>query len=60
MPLINKLDETKLRSVSYGNNKPYITTDVVTGKIDTGKVPLVDTVLNLIPNQIVYNYNYIN
>ena len=52
MPLINKLNETKLRSVSYGSNKPYITTDVVTGKIDTGRVPLVDTVLNALPKQI--------
>jgi hypothetical protein len=52
MPLINKLSDTKLRSVSYGNNKPYITTDIVSGKIDTGRVPLVDTVLNLIPKQI--------
>lgn len=52
MPLIRKLNDTKLRSVSYGSNKPYITTDVVTGKIDTGRVPLVDTVLNIIPKQI--------
>lgn len=52
MPLINKLNDTKLRSLSYGDNKPYITTDVVTGKLDTGKVPLVDTALNLIPNQV--------
>lgn len=52
MPLLNKLDETKLRSVGYGKDKPYITTDVVTGKIDTGRVPLVDTVLNLVPKQI--------
>lgn len=52
MPLINKLSDTKLRSVSYGNNKPYITTDIVSGNINTGRVPLVDTVLNLIPKQI--------
>ena len=52
MPLINKLNDTKLRSLSYGDNKPYITTDVVTGKLDTGKVPLVDAALNLIPNQV--------
>lgn len=52
MPLINKLNDTKLRSIGYGKDKPYITTDVVTGKVDTGKVPLVDTVLNLIPKQI--------
>lgn len=52
MPLINKLNDTKLRSLSYGDNKPYITTNVVTGKLDTGKVPLVDTALNLIPNQL--------
>lgn len=52
MPLINKLDDTKLRSIGYGKDKPYITTDVVTGKIDTGKVPLVDTILNVIPKQV--------
>ena len=52
MPLIRKLNDTKLRSISYGDNKPYITTDIVTGNIDTGRVPLVDTILNIIPKQI--------
>ena len=35
MALKNKLDETKLRSLTYGDNSPYITVDVVTQKVST-------------------------
>jgi hypothetical protein len=52
MPLLQKLDETKLRSLKYGDDTPYVVTDIVTGEIQTKKIPLVGKALSLIPRNV--------
>ena len=34
MALRNKLDDTKLRSLTYGDNAPYVTVDITTQNVN--------------------------
>lgn len=60
MSLKNKLDETKLRSLRYGDNEPYIVVNVVDQSFDHKSNSLSDKALNLLPDNLNLLGNNIN
>lgn len=61
MSLKNKLDETKLRSLTYGDNGPYVVVNVVDQSFDRNeKNSLTDFALNLLPDNFNLLGNELN
>lgn len=61
MSLKNKLDETKLRSLTYGENGPYVVVNVIDQSFDRNeKNSLTDTALNLLPDNFNLLGNELN
>lgn len=61
MSLKNKLDETKLRSLTYGDNGPYVVVNVIDQSFDRNeKNSLTDDALNLLPDNFNLLGNELN
>lgn len=61
MSLKNKLDETKLRSLTYGENGPYVVVNVIDQSFDRNeKNSLTDDALNLLPDNFNLLGNELN
>lgn len=50
MSLKNKLDETKLRSLTYGDNEPYVTVNVKDQSFNIKNDPIISKALNILPD----------
>lgn len=60
MSLKNKLNETKLRSLKYGDNEPYVVINIDDQSFDKGNNSLIDKALNLLPDNFNILGNDIN
>ena len=50
MSLKNKLDETRLRSLTYGDNEPYVTVNVIDQSFNIKNDPIISKALNILPD----------
>lgn len=60
MSLKNKLDETKLRSLKYGENEPYIVIDIKDQSFNNQNSSFINNALNLLPDNFNILGNDIN